>query len=149
MKPEIRCDIILTYVTQTYKRTSALYHSHFQILTEKASCRLQLTTCAIYNLEIMIYAIHLSIYHIRTCISFSFSNTGRFFGGSWAKSHQTLEFLASSSPSSSSGSWQNHILLGYPTSLFPLNFNSNALLSIKPAYDDIRFGSVMVSVLAS
>jgi hypothetical protein len=52
-------------------------------------------------------------------------------------------------PSSSSGSWQNHILLGHPTTLFLLNFNSNTLLGIKPTYDYILFGSVMVRVLAT
>jgi hypothetical protein len=52
------------------------------------------------------------------------------------KSHQSLEFLASSSWSLFSSSWQNHILLGHPTRLFPSDFNSNALLDIKPAYDN-------------
>jgi hypothetical protein len=54
----------------------ALYHSYFQISIENTVCRrLQITT--IYNLEIMIYAIHLSIklkpaylFHPLTLINF-------------------------------------------------------------------------------
>jgi hypothetical protein len=46
-----------------------------------------------------------------------------------------LEFHDSSSPSSSSSNWQISLFVGHVMSLFPLNFYSNTLLGIKPAYD--------------
>jgi hypothetical protein len=92
-------------------------------------------TYTIYNFEIMIYGIHLPIYQVQTCISFSSCNTEQFYVGLQMKSHQSLEFLASSSLYLSSSNQHNHIL-HQPTSLFPLNFNSNILLSINQAYDN-------------
>jgi hypothetical protein len=90
-----------------------------------------------YNLEIMIYVIYLWIYQFKTCVSFLFPNNEKLWSASRAKSLQSfpLQFLASSSPSSFTSNWQNHLHLGHPTSLFPLNFNSNTLLCLKPAYD--------------
>jgi hypothetical protein len=38
-------------------------------------------------------------------------------------------------PTLSSSNWLNH-LLGRPMLLFPLNFNFNILLGVKPAYED-------------
>jgi hypothetical protein len=76
-------------------------------------------TYAIYNLEIIIYAIHLSIYQVKNCISFSSFNIEQFCGGSWMKSHIPLGFLASFTPSSSSSSWQNHLFWVIPQAFFP------------------------------
>jgi hypothetical protein len=117
---------------------SAFCHSHFQPPTENALVVLQ-TNYAIYNLEIVTYAIYLPNCQVKTCISFSSYNIEQFCGGSWIKSLQSfpLEFLASYSPSLSSSNWQHNLLLGHPTRLFTLNFNSNTFLSIKPACDDI------------
>jgi hypothetical protein len=96
MKLEIHFILmILNYVTQTYKHP-ALYHSHIQPSIENTFywC-LQITTYAINNLKIVIYAIHLSIYQTKTCISFTFSNSKKYYGGSWTKSLQSFPLTAS------------------------------------------------------
>jgi hypothetical protein len=117
----------------------ALYH--FQPSNENTSCHLQITTYAIYNLKIIIYAIHLSIYQCKTFISFPSSKIEQFWEGggcSWTKGLQSfpIDFHGSLSLSSSSSILQNHLLLSCPTSLFCINFNYNTLLSIQPTYDD-------------
>jgi hypothetical protein len=98
----------------------------------------------------MINAIHLSIYKVKTCVSSASSNTEKFCRGLWTKSFQSFpsESLGSSSLSSSSSNWHDHLLLGHPTSLFPSHFNSNTLLGIKPAHDDCRLSAVMIRVTA-
>jgi hypothetical protein len=56
--------------------------NRFQPRTENIACRLQITTYAIYNVQIIICAIHLSIYEFKICMFFSSSNTEQLCGGS-------------------------------------------------------------------